>query len=214
VQCRGTEGHFYGTWHCTCTEVVLFSKSGLMVFFSSLTGKAGNSGVAVARDDEVRDSVTKMMTTKDSGMAGVFHNLGNISLRTILFLLISTIAILLVISVSIGLICRVQVKKKFPRNQHNMTWQYKYFLVVIFQCSTRNECQIPSSPKIEREGGASLSTSGSFDKLLDASSSENSLPLMQCSAATTSTSIVLNDEDEALMNDDPEVILQQRPGRP
>ena len=70
--------------------------------------------VVVARDDEVRDSLTKMMTTKaDSGMSGIFHNLGggssNFSLRTIAFLLVSSIAILIVVSVTIGLICKVQV---------------------------------------------------------------------------------------------------------
>lgn len=64
----------------------------------------------VARDDEVRDSLTKMMTTKaDSGMSSIFHNLGNFSIRTIAFLLVSSISIVLIISVSIGLICKVQV---------------------------------------------------------------------------------------------------------
>ena len=65
----------------------------------------------VARDNEVRDSLTKMMTTKaDSGMSSIFHNFPeNFSLRTTAFLLVSSIAVVLVLSVSIGLICKVQV---------------------------------------------------------------------------------------------------------
>ena len=65
----------------------------------------------VARDNEVRDSLTKMMTTKaDSGMSSIFHNFPeNFSLRTAAFLLVSSIAVVLVLSVSIGLICKVQV---------------------------------------------------------------------------------------------------------
>ena len=78
-------------------------------------GAGGNGGqdVVLARDDGVRDSLTKMMATKeaDSGMSGIFHNLGgkDFSLRTIAFLLVSSISILLIVGVSIGLICRVQV---------------------------------------------------------------------------------------------------------
>ena len=65
----------------------------------------------VARDDEVRDSLTKMMTTKaDSGMSGIFHQMaGNFSLRTLAFLLVASVSVILIVSVSIGLICRVQV---------------------------------------------------------------------------------------------------------
>ena len=84
-----------------------------------VAGGAGGSGgqdVVLARDDEVRDSLTKMMTTKeaDSGMSGIFHNLGgkDFSIRTIAFLLVSSISILLIVGVSIGLICRVQVCNK------------------------------------------------------------------------------------------------------
>ena len=67
--------------------------------------------VVVARDDEVRDSLTKMMTTKaDSGMSGIFHQMaGNFSLRTLAFLLVASVSVILIVSVSIGLICRVQV---------------------------------------------------------------------------------------------------------
>ena len=65
----------------------------------------------VARDDEVRDSLTKMMTTKaDSGMSGIFHQMaGNFSLRTLAFLLVASVSVIHIVSVSIGLICRVQV---------------------------------------------------------------------------------------------------------
>ena len=65
----------------------------------------------VARDDEVRDSLTKMMTTKaDSGFSGFLYGVGgNFSVRTVVFLLISCVSILLIVSVSIGLICKVQV---------------------------------------------------------------------------------------------------------
>ena len=81
----------------------------------------GGQDVVVARDDEVRDSLTKMMTTKaDSGMSGIFHNLGNVSLRTIAFLLVSTISILLIVGVSIGLICRVQVRSYMYSNHYCM----------------------------------------------------------------------------------------------
>ena len=79
-----------------------------------VAGGGGQQDVVVARDDEVRDSLTKMMTTKaDSGMTSIFHNLGNFSLRTIAFLLVSSISILLIVGVSIGLICRVQVINVF-----------------------------------------------------------------------------------------------------
>ena len=79
-----------------------------------VAGGGGQQDVVVARDDEVRDSLTKMMTTKaDSGMTSIFHNLGNFSLRTIAFLLVSSISILLIVGVSIGLICRVQVMYLF-----------------------------------------------------------------------------------------------------
>ncbi len=77
-----------------------------------VAGGGSGQDVVVARDDEVRDSLTKMMTTKaDSakGMTNIFHNLGNFSLRTVTFMLVSSIAVLLVVSVSIGLICKVQV---------------------------------------------------------------------------------------------------------
>ena len=68
--------------------------------------------VVVARDDEVRDSLTKMMTTKadSGGMSGIFHQMaGNFSLRTLAFLLVASVSVILIVSVSIGLICRVQV---------------------------------------------------------------------------------------------------------
>ena len=90
-----------------------------------------------------------------------------------------------------------------------------------FQCSTSLPPN-PSSPKIEREGSAAalLSASGpsnhalgcnsSTEKLLEVSS-QNSLVLQRSSTAT-STSLVLNNEDESLINNDPDVILQQHQG--
>ena len=91
----------------------------------------------------------------------------------------------------------------------------------LFQCSTSLPPN-PSSPKIEREGSAAalLSASGpsnhalgcnsSTEKLLEVSS-QNSLVLQRSSTAT-STSLVLNNEDESLINNDPDVILQQHQG--
>ena len=86
----------------------LFTKKNL--YHSQFAGDQ-NGDVVVARDNEVRDSLTKMMTTKaDSGMSNIFHNFPeNFSLRTAAFLLVSGIAVVLVLSVSIGLICKVQV---------------------------------------------------------------------------------------------------------
>ena len=91
---------------------------------------------------------------------------------------------------------------------------------LIFQCSTTGSPS-PSSPKIEREAAILSSTSGpsnnhglgcnsSTEKLLEVSS-QNSLVLQRSSTAT-STSLVLNNEDESLINNDPDVILQQHQG--
>ena len=68
---------------------------------------------------------------------------------------------------------------------------------------------ICSSPKIEHE---SILSGNSREKLLDnnPSGSQNSIVLHRSSTAT-STSLVLNNEDESLMNNEPDVILQQHP---
>ena len=90
----------------------MFPKFYIIFAQFSVSGGQNEDVLVVARDDEVRDSLTKMMTTKadSGGMSSIFHNWGkNFSLRTMAFLLVSTIAIVLVVSVSIGLICKVQV---------------------------------------------------------------------------------------------------------
>ena len=82
----------------------------------------------------------------------------------------------------------------------------------FFQCSTvssANNQTICSSPKIEHE---SILSGNSREKLLDnnPNGSQNSIVLHRSSTAT-STSLVLNNEDESLMNNEPDVILQQHP---
>ena len=106
-----------------------------------------------------------------------------------------------------------------PHTFQNLTQLYKYS--PQFQCSTSLPPN-PSSPKIEREGSATalLSAGGpsnhapgcnsSTEKLLEVSS-QNSLVLQRSSTAT-STSLVLNNEDESLIDNDPDVILQQHQG--
>ncbi len=59
----------------------------------------------------IDNEVTKMMTTKESTnlAKGIVASLTKVSMKTILFLLISSLVVLLLISVSVGLICKVQV---------------------------------------------------------------------------------------------------------
>lgn len=52
-------------------------------------------------------------------------------------------------------------------------------------------------------------STNSTEKLIEATSSQNSLVLQRSSTAT-SASLVLNNEDESLINNDPDVILQQQ----
>ncbi len=67
---------------------------------------AGKNEAAV-----IDNEVTKMMTTKESTnlAKGIVASLTKVSMKTILFLLISSLVVLLLISVSVGLICKVQV---------------------------------------------------------------------------------------------------------
>ena len=111
----------------------------------------GGQDVVVARDDEVRDSLTKMMTTKaDSGMSGIFHNLGNVSLRTIAFLLVSTISILLIVGVSIGLICRVQViQSASVANVRSYNGLFLFSIFTFFQHDLEKNDTSFESPKMK-----------------------------------------------------------------
>ena len=102
----------------------------------------------------------------------------------------------------------------FWRENSNETFFSNFYplCIFLFQCSTVSSGTnqtICSSPKIEHE---SILSGNSREKLLDnnPSGSQNSIVLHRSSTAT-STSLVLNNEDESLMNNEPDVILQQHP---